>query len=241
MKLSLNFICCVFVILCLLACGKKPSGSSMSAFDKGKSYLADGDRLLEFGDEIEAKKYYEKAITQFESEARTNADKSELARMLGKAQYRMRDFDNSIQWLTKATQLDQSDAVAFQYLGYSLVNKSKIEEAITAFRSAFSNNPSGVVKTECIDELMKIGEFAMSVGETFVQQGTPQGQEYKMLGMRIMAMGLEFSNYDLDKAHKIQEFAFEMKDEILINWIGNIIEADGQTTFDITVPVQKGQ
>ena len=59
--------------------------------------------------------------------------------------------------------------------------------------------------------------------------------------MRIMAMGLEFSNYDLDKAHKIQEFAFEMKDEILINWIGNIIEADGQTTFDITVPVQKGQ
>ena len=118
MKLSLNFICCVFVILCLLACGKKPSGSSMSAFDKGKSYLADGDRLLEFGDEIEAKKYYEKAITQFESEARTNADKPELARMLGKAQYRMRDFDNSIQWLTKATQLDQSDAVAFQYLGY---------------------------------------------------------------------------------------------------------------------------
>ena len=95
----------------------------MTAFDQGKSYLADGDRLLEVRDEMEARKYYKKAIVAFETEAKANPEKKDLALMLGKAQYRLRDFDNAIQWLTKATQLDNKDEVAFQYLGYCQVNK----------------------------------------------------------------------------------------------------------------------
>ena len=240
MKLNYLYICLALAMLSLVACDTKRSGSNMSAFEKGKSYLADGDRLREARDEMEAKKYYRKAIVEFESEAKTNPNKPDLARMLGKAQYRARDFDNSIQWLTKATQLDNKDAVAFQYLGYSLVNKSKIEEAKKAFLSAFRNNPSGVVKAECIDELMQIGELSMTLGNNFVQQGSAsQGYGYKKLGMGIMAMGLEYSKYDLDLAKKIQMFAVDMKDQILMDWIANVIENDGKTDQAITLPVQQ--
>lgn len=240
MKLGNLYICFAFALIAFMACDSKPVASSLSAFDKGKSYLADGDRLREVRDEFEAKKYYKKAIVEFETEAKNNPERPELARMLGMAQYRSRDFDNSIQWLTKATQQDKTDEVAFQYLGYSLVNKSKIEEATKAFRTAFNNNPSGVVKAECIEELMRIGELSMTLGNNFVQQGNaPQGYGYKKLGMRIMAMGLEFSKYDLALAKKIQVFALDMKDEILINWIANVIENDGNNTQEIVVPIKQ--
>lgn len=240
MKLDNLLICLVFAMLSLVACETTPSVSKRSAFDQGKSYYADGDRLRGVRDEMKAKEYYKKAIAAFETEARTDPNKPELARMLGMAQYRARDFDNAIQWLTKATQQDKTDEIAYQYLGYCLVNKSKIDEATKSFRTAFTNNPSGVVRTESIDELMQIGELSMTIGDNFVQQGNaPQGYSYKKLGMRIMAMGLEFSKYDLDLAKKIQVFALDMKDQILIDWIGNVIANDGNNTQEIIIPVQQ--
>ena len=240
MKLDYLFICIAFSVLSLIACDDNPVKSTMTAFGKGKSYLADADRIRESKDEMQAKKFYQKAIVEFENEVRVDANKPELALMLGIAQYRVRDFDNAIQWLTKATKQDKSDPVAFQYLGYCYVNKSKIDEAMTAFRSAFSNNTSGVIKGECIEELMEIGELSMTIGNNFIQQGnSPQGYSYKKLGMRIMAMGLEFSKYDLDLAKKIQVFAVDMKDQILMDWIANVIENDGNTVQEITIPVRQ--
>ncbi len=240
MKLDYLFICIAFAMLSLIACDDKPVKSTMTAFDKGKSYLADADRIRESKDEMQAKKFYQKAIIEFENEVRVDANKPELSRMLGIAQYRVRDFDNAIQWLTKATNQDKTDAVAFQYLGYCYVNKSKIDEAMTAFRSAFSINTTGVIKGESVEELMEIGELSMTIGNNFVQQGNaPQGYSYKKLGMRIMAMGLEFSKYDLDLAKKIQVFAVDMNDQILMDWIANVIENDGNTVQEITIPVRQ--
>ena len=159
-----------------------------------------------------------------------------LARMLGISQYRIRDFDNAIQWLTKATAADKEDAEAYLYLGYCQINKTKIAEAEKSFKTAFHLDNSETIKQEAIDELMEIGELSLSLGENFIAQGAePRGYEFKKLGIRIMAFALEFSKYDLELAEKIQKYAIATKDQILIDWIANVIlaEKEGPQTIEI--------
>jgi len=231
MKLNIFYICFAAAFISLMACDTNgPTAAKNSALELGKSHLADGDRLRGINDKMKAKSFYQKAIVEFENAVREDAKVPGLARMLGISQYRVRDFDNAIQWLTQATNQDKSDEVAFQYLGYCQINKSQIQEAEKSFKQAFALNESGVVKTEIIDELMDIGELSIDLGSNFIQQGaTPQGTQYKRLGMRIMAMGLEFSEYDMTLAKKVELFAKNTNEQVLIDWIGNIIENDGRT------------
>ncbi len=235
MKLDFLYICFAFALFFLMSCDSKSAAvSNMSAFEMGKSHLADGDRLREIDDELESKKFYQKAIIEFEKEVRLDSSRPGLARMLGIAQYRVRDIDNAIQWLTKASAQDKTDAQAPQYLGYCLVNKSKFQEADVQFQEAFARNKSGVVKGEILEDLMEIGEFSISLGTNFISQGNAQrGKQYQGLGMRIMAMSLELSKYDMGIAKKIETFAQSIQDQTLIDWIGNIIENDGQTEVEV--------
>jgi len=204
--------------------------------EQGKSYLADADRLAGLDDSIEAKKYYKLAVQEFENAARKDPNQEGLALNLGISQYRIRDFDNSIQWLTKATQLDKTDPVSQQYLGYSLINKTKIKEADNAFKTAFSLSKSGAVKDEVISELASIGELSFSLGNNFEKQGNPmQGVEFKKLGMRILAMALEYSKYDMKLAEVIKGYANDMNDQILKDWIGNVIESEKNKTNVIEI------
>jgi len=231
MKLNIFYTCMALAFISLMSCDTNgPVAAKNSAVELGKSHLTDGDRFRGVNDKMKAKSFYQKAIVEFENAVREDANTPGLARMLGIAQYRVRDFDNAIQWLTQASGKDKTDEVAYQYLGYCQINKSKIAEAEKSFKQAFELNKSGVVKTEVIDELMDIGELSIDLGSNFISQGAaPQGTQYKRLGMRIMAMGLEFSEYDMTLARKVEVFAKNTNEQVLIDWIGTIIENDGAT------------
>jgi len=211
----------------LFTCSEGAVKSSKTTFEQGKSFLQDGDRLLENNNAIEAKKYYKLAVAEFENAVRENPEQENLAKLLGISQYRIRDFDNCIQWLNKAISKNSKDPVSYQYLGYALMNKSKIPEAENAFRKAFALDQSGAIKKESIDELMEIGQLSLNLANNFIQQGSKaQGFEFKKLGMRIMSSALQYSGYDLDLAKKIELYAVESKDQIIIDWIRNVIAAE---------------
>lgn len=228
-----------FVLLTTIllgSCQDSAQTNTRSPYEQGKSYLADADRLVGANDKMEAKKYYKQAVKSFEDAVRQDPNQKGLSQQLGISQYRIRDFDNAIQWLTKATHADPKDAVSQQYLGYSLINKSKIPEAEAAFKKAFFLNPSGVVKKEIIVELSDIGELSLGLGNNFANQGNPaQGIEFKKLGMRILAMALEYSEYDLNLAKKIKTYAVDMKDQILMDWISNVIDSEEKKTNVIEI------
>ena len=222
----------IFVFASCGGSGAKSEGAS--PFEKAKIFLADGDRHREKGEDRTAKKLYKKAVIEFENQVRKDPNVKGLASLLGESQFRIRDFDNAIQWLNKAVAEDKEDARSHQYLGYCLVNKSKIKEADASFKKAFFVDKTGKVKEEAIKELTDIGELSVSLGTNFASQGSPaQGVEFQKLGMRIMAMGLEYSKYDLDLARQIQTYAKEIDNQILIDWIANVIEGEENKTTTI--------
>jgi len=225
-----------FSSLLVLSCGEDAKKANKNAFDLGKSYLNDGNRLMEANDAIEAKKYYKKAVLEFEKEIRINPDQDKLAQMLGISQYRIRDFDNAIQWFNRAITQDNKDAVNYQYLGYALMNKSKIPEAEIAFQKAFALDKTDIIKSESIDELMEIGKLSLSLGNNFVEQGNKlRGFEFKKLGMRIMSSALQYSKYDIELAKKVEMFAVDLNDPVIIDWIRNVIESETSKTNVIEI------
>ena len=231
----------VFTFICLAFLGACDFGNqtnlATSPLESGKIFLAEGNKLRAEGETRAAKKSYTKAIIELEKAAKVNASQKGLASLLGQSQYRIRDFDNAIQWLNKAIKQDKEDVKSVQYLGYCLVNKSKMIEAEASFKKAFSIDKSGAIKKESIAELTEIGELSLSLGANFASQGNPaQGVQFKKLGMRILAMALDYSDYDMDFAKKIQIYATDMQDQILMDWIANIIANDGQRTITIDVP-----
>jgi len=230
-----NILFVLVSFLALYSCGGSSAKSNTSSpFEKGKIFLADGDRHREKGEDRTAKKLYRKAVVEFENQVKEDSNLEGLASLLGQSQYRIRDFDNAIQWLNKASKTNKGDAKSQQYLGYCFVNKTKIKEAQAAFKSAFILDKSGKIKEETIKELTDIGELSISLGTNFASQGSPaKGVEFQKLGIRIMAMGLESSEYNLDLARQIQVYAKEIDNQILIDWIAGVIEGEENNTPNI--------
>jgi tetratricopeptide (TPR) repeat protein len=230
-----NIVFIMMTLAFLAACGSgSQSNSAVSAFEKGSTLVAEANKLLAEGQDRSAKKIFTAAIIELEKAAKNDANQEGLASLLGESQYRIRDFDNAIQWLNKAVGQDKEDPKNYQYLGYCQVNKSAFKEAEANFKRAFALDKSDKIKDEAVKELTDIGELSLSLGDNFTEQGNPaQGVQFKKLGMRIMALALEYTDYDMTLARKIKEYAVEMNDQILMDWIENIIINDGETTIII--------
>ena len=229
----------IFITLAFLgACDAGSKANSATApLEKGKIFLAEANKLRAEGDDTQAKKVYTKSIVELEKAAREDANQKGLASLLGQSQYRARDFDNAIQWLNKAISQDKEDIISFQYLGYCQINKSKIPEAESNFKQSFALDKSGAAKKEVVKELTEIGELSLTLGDNFTKQGNKgQGVQFQKLGIRILALALEYTNYDLTFAKKIQVYAKEIQDQILIDWIANIIAKEGKNIIKMEVP-----
>jgi len=230
-----HFLLVIISSAFVLACDSgSQTNSATTKLENGKILLAEANKLRSEGQDIKAKKKYSKSIMELEKAAKEDANQKGLAFSLGQSQYRIRDFDNAIQWFKKSIKQDKEDAKSYQYLAYCQVNKSQIPEAEANFKKAFYLDKSGTTKNEVIKELTDIGELSLTLGDNFTDQGNPrQGVQFKQLGMRILAMALDYSKYDMAFAKKIQVYANDMQDQILIDWISNIIDKEGDNTIEI--------
>jgi arylsulfatase A-like enzyme/Flp pilus assembly protein TadD len=97
---------------------------------------------------------FEAASQHFANVLRRSPEYALAAYYLGLARGRARDWDGSIQWLSKALALDQTNFSAAMNLGVAYVQKRQFEDADRSFRESIRINPEYAQGHKALGQLL---------------------------------------------------------------------------------------
>lgn len=208
------------MIFNLFGCSQSKEEKAFKVFNEGVTFSLDAGNFMEEGNEEEAKKRYEMSIEKFKETIQIDPNHKGVPSALGHNYYEIREYDEAINWFTKAIQVQPEFAVNYQFLGLSQINKGKIEEGEKNIEKAMEMDTSEDMKYNTISNLVHIGNLAYSYGDAYEEEGKKeQGNDYRKFGIRVLMSALEYSNNDKEIGKMIESYAAKMNDETLSNWI----------------------
>lgn len=208
------------MIFNLFGCSQSKEEKAFKIFNEGVTFSLDAGKFMEEGNEEEGKKRYKMSIEKFKETLQIDPNHKGVASALGHNYYEIRDYDEAINWFSKAIQVQPEFAVNYQFLGLSQINKGKVEEGEKNIEKAMEMDTSEDMKYNTISNLVHIGNLAYSYGDAYEEEGKKeQGNDYRKFGIRVLISALEYSDNDKEIGKMIEDYAVKMDDETLTNWI----------------------
>jgi tetratricopeptide (TPR) repeat protein len=210
----------LIILFNLFGCSQSKEEKVFKIFNEGVTFSLDAGKFMEEGNEEEGMKRYEMSIEKFKETLQIDSNHKGVPSALGHNYYETRNYDEAINWFTKAIEVQPEFAVNYQFLGFSQMNKGKIEEGEKNIEKAFEIDNSEDMRYNTISNLVHIGNLAYSYGEAYEEEGKKeQGNDYRKFGIRVLISALEYSNNDKEIGKMIDEYAIKMNDETLLNWV----------------------
>ena len=204
----------------LFGCQESKEDKAFKVFNEGVTFSLVAGKFMEEGNEEEGKKRYEMSIKKFKETLQIDPNHKGVASAMGHNYYEIRNYDEAINWFTKAISVQPKFAVNYQFLGLSQINKGKVETGERNIEKAFEIDNSEDMKYNTISNLVHIGNLAYSYGDTYEQEGKiEKGNDYRKFGIRVLMSALEYSNNDKEIRKMIEECTVKMNDETVSKWI----------------------
>lgn len=207
-------------LFCILACSPSKEEKAFKVFNEGVAFSLEAGQLMQAGQEEAAKEKHLLAIKKFKETLTIDETHQGVASALGHSYYETQGYDEAISWFGKAIEIQPDFAVNYQYLGLSQVNKGRIPEGEKNMNKAFELDPSQELRDNTIQQLVYTGNLAYAYADAYAQEGEEaKGNDYRKFVTRVLITALEYSDNDKEIGQLLLDYAAEMKDEDLSNFV----------------------